>query len=236
VAAWHAGFDPVQAEWRNPDGGPARPLQPGTGTVTGTGGFIGDTYTTTLSRLRRSPERTALTHTGNPCATRSRGILHPAPTIATGIALVGKESRRWRDSRNILAPPEHVTYQEADNWPLVLTVLRALADEVGHGALARQAGISPRTLRYLLTGRSPSAATRAKVSEYLLRKVSTYDVVYEKRLPPESRIPHHARQAGTEQRLCLDCGWPLAADRPRQRYCGPACKQRAYRRRRHVTA
>jgi hypothetical protein len=232
VTPWHPAFDPVQAEWRNPDGGGlARPLQPGTGTVTGTGGFIGDTYATALSRLRRSPERTALTHTGNPCGTRSRGLLHPAPTIVTGIALVGKESRRWRDSRNILGPAEHVTYQAADDWPLTLTALRAFANDVGRDTLAREAGVSPRTLRYLLNGRRPSVGTRSKISEYLLRKVTTFDVVFDQRLPPDSRIPHHAQQTRPVEPRCAGCGQTMTLSNPRQRYCGPACRQRAYRRR-----
>lgn len=36
---------------------------------------------------------------------------------------------------------------------------------------------------------------------------------------------------GCYRRVCMECGEVLYASRPEARYCRPACRQRAYRRR-----
>lgn len=63
----------------------------------------------------RAPEPWALTVNDDPVIPGTRGKLHAAPTTATGIRLIGKEGRRWRDSRNILPGPEVSVYAFRDD-------------------------------------------------------------------------------------------------------------------------
>lgn len=126
-------------------------------------GHIGQTLDYALLRLRISPERTALDTEGIPCGPRTLGPLTPAPTIATSLRLIGKESRGWRDDRNILGTSHYVTYDPPPTADQ-LAELREKYDYKGGAAqLARDAGIPQRTAQGFIKGRSPAASTAAKL-------------------------------------------------------------------------
>ena len=129
-------------------------------------GFIGDTYNTAIARVRRTPEPTVITPDNQPCNPTTRGIVQPAPTNASGVALIGRESRRWRN-HTPHGKPDHITYKHPDAWPHHLATLRDLANGFGQLRLAKAIGISERTIRNLLNGRSASHDTRRKVTEFL---------------------------------------------------------------------
>jgi hypothetical protein len=137
-------------------------------------------------------------------------FLRPAPTDCTGVELISKESRRWRDDRGILNRPEYTMYRPADTWPSTLNGLRALADRTRRAGLAERIGVSARTLRRLLAEQTPSAATRAKVGQALLT------------LQPAGVAPNL-------KRACRECGRALPDAAPSRRYCSTACRQRHYR-------
>ena len=124
-------------------------------------GFIGDTYNTAIARVRRTPEPTVITPDNQPCNPTTRGIVQPAPTNASGVALIGRESRRWRN-HTPHGKPDHITYKHPDAWPHHLATLRDLANGFGQLRLAKAIGISERTIRNLLNGRSASHDTRPK--------------------------------------------------------------------------
>ncbi len=106
VTPWHPSLDIWKADWRDPETRSSVHLyRAGIGAAEGPLGMLPATYTTVVAKTRRTPERTHLTHQGLPCGPASRGTLQPAPTTATGVALIGKESRRWRDGRGILELP-----------------------------------------------------------------------------------------------------------------------------------
>ena len=168
ITRWHPTLDPYAADWEDDQGVGGRvAIRPADLAAPSPSALIGDTYQTAVARTRRSIEHTALGPDDRPCGSRTRGVLRPAPTQATGIAIIGKESRRWRDGRNLIGEPEHTTYIKADDWPLLRARLERLAERIGQRALAKAIGIGERTLRYLIAGRSPSAATQAKVIRLL---------------------------------------------------------------------
>lgn len=108
----------------------------------------------------RAPEPWALTVDGHPVTLGTRGLLHPAPTKATGIRLIGKEGRRWRDSRNILPGPEVFVYAFRDDGEAFLSFLRSRYSWRGAAAyLADLTGLPIRTIRAVLRGRTPSSRT-----------------------------------------------------------------------------
>ena len=174
LASWRAAFssttaityhypslDPETVTWI--DAETHHPITPLVGgSAASPDAFIGDTYATVAARLRRTPESTVITPDGQPCNSTTRGIVVPAPTIITGIALIGRESRRWRN-HTPQGQPDHITYTEADTWHHDLHELQRFAQEVGQVPLANAIGISERTLRNLLRGRPPSPGTHAKV-------------------------------------------------------------------------
>ena len=94
----------------------------------------------------------------------TRGIVHPVPTIVTGIALIGRESRRWRN-HTPQGKPYHITYTEADTWAHDVERVREIARQMGQEPLAAEIGISVRTLRNVLKGRRPSKKTRGRVRD-----------------------------------------------------------------------
>ncbi len=177
IASWRATFgdttaityhypslDPDAATWI--DAETHHPITPLTGgAAASSNAFIGDTYATAAARLRRTREPTVITPDGQPCNPTTQGIVQPAPTIVTGIALVGRESRRWRN-HTPQGKPDHITYADADTWPHHLAALKRIAKQVGQKPLAKAIGISERTLRNLLSGKTPSRNTTRAVTEF----------------------------------------------------------------------
>ncbi len=162
----HTGLDPEHAPWIDAD--TADPITPHTRRGSASEfGFIGDNYNTAIARLRRTPEPTVITPNNQPSNPTTRGIVKPAPTNATGVALIGRESRRWRN-HTPQGKPDHITYQEADTWPHHLAALKRIAKQVGQKPLANAIGISERTLRNLLGRRPPSKDTKRRVVEFLV--------------------------------------------------------------------
>jgi len=170
ITPYHRSLDPMTASWRDAvERQPLSPVDTGSGTSRSPDAFIGDTYGTVISRLRRTPEPTVITPDGQPCNGTTRGVVHPAPTIVTGIATIGREARRWRDHTSIHGTPDHITYRQPDTWPQHLATLRRIAKRVGQVATAKEVGISERTLRNLLQCRPPSPRTEARVIDWLDR-------------------------------------------------------------------
>lgn len=88
-----------------------------------------------------------------------------------GVRYIGTASDhgavRLRESGGSGQVPGRPTYIDADEWSLIQSRLKRLAERIGQKALAKAIGIGVRTLRYLIAGRSPSAATQAKVIRLL---------------------------------------------------------------------
>lgn len=90
----------------------------------------------------------------------TRGKLQVAPTSATTIRLIGKEGRRWRDTRNILPGPDVTTFANVTDRQVTLERIRSHYEWRGAAPeLARLSGLPVRTIRAFLGGRNPSEET-----------------------------------------------------------------------------
>lgn len=229
VAAWHPGFDPYTAEWRNADTQqPSSPLQRD-GYAAGPCGFIGDTYRNLIQRLRTSTDPTAMTTLGAICWPNTRGLIEPSPTTAIGTTLIGKESRRFRDGREL--DPDQLIYTHVDDWPQLIETLRRLTNQLPLADVAARVGISERTLRRILAGSDPSTRTRRKIAESVARELGQPDLDN----PGWGRSDHaraarYLDQAGPEEHRCKACERLLPPGSRRQKlYCGGPCRMKAHR-------
>jgi hypothetical protein len=99
VARWTPGFNARTAEWYEV-GDLHRQVDP---LPSDAKGGIGQSLGMALVRVWNSAEADALTSDGGLCRRDSRGLLTPAPTILTGVRLIGKESRRLGLGRGVLS-------------------------------------------------------------------------------------------------------------------------------------
>jgi hypothetical protein len=167
----HPALDPESAEWFDADTGDAITPNTSHGSAS-VFGFIGDTYATAIARLRRTSEPTATTPGVEPCNPTTRGIVRPAPTVSTGVALIGRESRRWRN-HTPQGRPDQLTYREADTWLHHLGEIRSMVEKVGQVPVADAIGVSERTIRNVLNGGVPSGQTASLVTQWLERRSRT---------------------------------------------------------------
>jgi hypothetical protein len=126
----------------------------------------------------------ALTHQGEPIGPRTFGLLTPAPTVATSVQLIGRESRQWRDGRGILKPPETKVYLTKTDIDSVAALIRNHYWWRGAAPLiAERTGLSVRTVRSMLAGQPPSPRSAERLWEF----------AYQQRLfawhPGESEAP-----------------------------------------------
>jgi hypothetical protein len=221
VAPFHDGFTlDEQATWRDlTTGEPLSPRYPADGplresdlTTTIPGAVICDTVGRVLARNSRRPENKALDQHGNPCTRHTTGLLHPAPTEAIRIQLIGKETRNL-ERAGITEDPTHTLYTDPEDeaWKRhFLPVLRELAP----GLIPR--GRPSRRQRAELVGRA------GKLAQTTLRQ-----------LDPSGRYPDEAEQAcylylkRREQRVCA-CGCCTTVS-GRSRYAAPSHRMRAFR-------
>ncbi len=138
-------------------------------------------------QIRRNTSATpsnALTDTGEPVGPNTYGLLTPAPTIVTAVQIIGRESRRWRDGRGILNPPEikvHLTRTDAE---AVAVLIRKHYWWRGAAPLiAEKTGLSVRTVSRILAGKRPSQRTAERLWEF----------AYQQRLFDPDQASHQPR-------------------------------------------
>ena len=108
----------------------------------------------------RAPEPWALTTDDYPVRPGTRGKLQPAPTTATEVRLIGKEGRRWRDSRSILPGTDVTTYTSIQDQEAVIALLRDRYSWRGAAQhIASKTGLPTGTVKAFLAGRQPSEDT-----------------------------------------------------------------------------
>jgi hypothetical protein len=231
IAPWYEGADPHALDWR--DAATGRPIEVNTEPATITTTDLLDVWVTIRSMRgvfaahARGYDATALGPDGEACGARAVGLLRPSPTTGHGVYLIGKETRRMQVV-GILQDPEYVTYAEPDPWPDVRAALGRLAEV--SGAFRRIAAIGRIHSRTVERGRQDHV--NANTKRILLDAVASYMHVGDPLAGSESSsatVARYLRDSRVIPRRCEGCGAPLT--RPRRRYCGPACKQRAYRER-----
>jgi hypothetical protein len=157
AALWHSGFDPLTARWRDVEGREVR-------VVLSEGVVLGESLGGAIGRAWRSADPGSLDEEGIPANPSTVGILRPAPTIATGVRLIGKESRHLGAGRELLTGPEHLDYGGQDDWPIIREAATLLAPEPRAKVdLATGAGVSVRYLDQISKGRKPSDAVLGRL-------------------------------------------------------------------------
>jgi hypothetical protein len=116
-----------------------------------------------FAQFRRTHDRgKRLDARGAPLSLGSRGLTQPAPTIVSGLLLVGKDTRRVDLSGWAEQARQHV-YQEEDLLPRALSVLEIGKARLGLRGLAARLRIPTSTLGHALSGRPPSDRTRDRL-------------------------------------------------------------------------
>lgn len=155
-AAWHQDATADTVEWHDlADNSPITFAEETTNKL----GFDGQTIDYALRRIRSSTDPTTIGHRGLIVARRTRGIIRPGPTISTGIRLIGRESRGWRDDRVMLNEDTQLIY----DTPPDPEEMRQLRDRFSHRggavALAAVTGVAESTVRGFLNGAAPKPET-----------------------------------------------------------------------------
>ncbi len=196
------------------------------------------------ARFRMHPEHKSLAPNGTWADETTRGLLLRRPITSAPVLtdLTGKESNKIieRLSGEVENPSEYRTEYgaRADRWHLlVVPVMRQMREALGTEEMSERVSVHRRSLERVLGPRAmlPHPSTR---SRYL-------DAVWEWCSLPLQRS---GRKGGRDRigvvwcyqqhmapdlvRTCRICGRPL--EHPLARYCGEACKKRAYRARRKV--
>jgi hypothetical protein len=188
-----------------------------------------------LDRYRTHPEPKSLGPDLQPCGRRTRGLLKRRPVIATEISYIGKESNRLEetsaglihDTAEILS---RYTDPALDPWhTLVVTTLRRF----NRTEIAKRACLDRRTIQRLLSGRSSPRRSHCNILTTIAAELAA-STLRERGLEPQ-RAPlatltlYRDRIFAVTPR-CAVCLTPIPNQRAR--YCGQACKKRAYRARR----
>lgn len=225
VAPFHAGFDTHTARWRDLTTGqpltlryrPSQHLSQADLTTSSVGDrerILCETVGTALERNHNRPERKAATPAGQPCSRTTTGVLEPAPTSATRLVAVGKETRNL-ERAGITEDPAYTLYTDEldDAWKTTyLPTLRRLAP----GLIPR--GRPSRQQRALLSRRAGELA-RDALSASKIGELPPTD--------PEALCHLYLRTL--RHRLCAcGCGQSVTE---RARYVDGAHRTRAYRRR-----
>ncbi len=162
------------------------------------------------------PEPKRLGPDGQPCGKQTEGLLRRRPVRGAGTVCVGKEAHRLVE-RGLVADLRELLGTYADPrrepWTVdVLPKLRAVAAAPGGmAALAETSGLTPRTLRDIVAGRSrPRTAARTALVALV------------------AEVPSPGG------RRCAGCGRAVTEADPRRRYCSKECRERAKQERRKV--
>ena len=155
--------------------------------------------------------------------------------------LTGKEGNKLieREMGEVSEVKEYRTDYggRADRWKfLAVPVLREIQREIGTTALAAKVRLHRRSVERALQEEGPAVPRSSSLRRYL----DAAGAHARPRLLASSVTPgpdrygalwcYHEHVAGGEGRVCAVCGKPVS--HPLARYCGPACKKRAYRARR----
>lgn len=189
--------------------------------ITTGGGAVGErvarvqSYGDVIGRYRTHPEVKSLGPDGAPCEKRTIGLLQRRPVVLRELVHIGKETNRLEEvEQGLVHDWEEVqlVFRESpgDSWATeVLPVLRSIP----RVELAKATGTQERTLREILAGR--------RQPHRGLRETLLYCAAMHR------GTSRHMKEI--RAKACCSCGTPM--DRPRARYCSPACRQSAYRRR-----
>jgi len=238
VAPWHQGFGVPTGRWHDLRTGDPVEVRVPRAALTerdlmGERVLIRSMWDVFLRHARRAdPTKTG--PDGATCGPDTAGVLTTIPTTAHGVFLVGKETRRL-PLVGITQDPEYVVYAEPDIWPGARGILRDFAQRPGEKQrMAAEARVGIRTLERVIAGGRPSKTTKTAlvtVAAVRARRGLREQNLWER--TPEgdhAAIAAYQAQCGGLPRRCGACGAPIAGSR--SRYCGPACRQHAYRTRR----
>jgi hypothetical protein len=226
VAPFHNGFNPHRAPWRDLTTGQPLTIRFRTSThlteadlatLPGTERVLCTTVGAALERNHHRPEAKALDHEGNPCTATTTGLLQPAPTEATRVDQIGKETRNL-ERAGITEDPSYTQYTDPERhaWrENFLPTLRKLAPgSIPPGRPSRQQ-------------RAQLARHIGELAQTALRTAGVSDIPAD----PESACYRYLRAASQRGCAC-GCG---AAVTGRARYVNGAHRTRAYRQRLQTT-
>jgi hypothetical protein len=225
TALWHESFDPYTADWKSKD----RSIWMGEGDR-----FVGMTLGDVQQSWWSTYERGAIASDGSPCGPRTAGIVEPAPTIVSGVCLIGRESRRLGLGRDVISQPEYLALGGDDEAWTVLEGARALLHH--YGALDRLVGTTGLSGSWFEHLGDDDAATRwrAKTSLALKAAVATEARRALKTAAPFDPTPADDLDAirafldlPVPERRCRACG-TLLSDRITM-WCSEGCRARARR-------
>ena len=171
VALYRNNFSADQAQWIDSasdtalPAAAALPTEPNAHALTSARPLYLRTLRSILAAHIRAPERKALRPDGEPCTSRTHGILHSAPTEAFETVAIGREAN-YTEEAGVLNDPTYTEFPDSSRdraQRRVLAVLRATARTGGYARLAHELELSESALRrYLKTGRArPATHARA---------------------------------------------------------------------------
>jgi hypothetical protein len=185
-----------------------------------------------LDRYRTHPEPKSLGPDLQPCDRQTRGLLQRRPVLATEISYIGKESNRLEETTaGLIHDPAEILSHYADPaldpWhTLVIPTLRRF----NRTELARRACLDRRTIQRLLNGRSsPRRSHRNMLTTIAaeLARSSLLECGLEPARAPLATLALYRDKILAAPARCVVCLTPLLSHRAK--YCGKACKKRAYR-------
>jgi hypothetical protein len=193
-------------------------------------------YRQTVERYLTNPDPRRLDPHGEPCRRETTGWLSPRHIRVLHIEQIGKESKQLEElAAGLIDSPDqlHTTYTDPrrDVWKRLW--LPVLLDLPG-GELAQRARMGKSAIAEILAGRSrPHASNARRLKRIAARHATAQLEAWRLPVPGhqlgrlhaylEARVDHHPIS------LCPVCRTLVL--QPRARYCGTACKQKAYRRR-----
>jgi hypothetical protein len=193
-------------------------------------------YRDTVERYLANADPRRLDLHGKHCTPKTAGWLSPRHIKVLHIEQIGKESKRLEElAAGLIDSPKklHTTYTDPrrDVWNrLWLPVLH----DVPRHLLRKRTRMSDSALAEVLAGRSRPHPGNARMLKRIAARLSTAQLQAWRLPVPRHQLGrlHAYLDARAEHRatpLCPVCGTLVL--NPRARYCGRACKQKAYRRR-----
>jgi hypothetical protein len=192
------------------------------------------TFRSILSAHTRAPERKSLGPDGRPCTSRTEGLLHPAPTIATGTVPIGRETN-YSEETGLVRDPDYTRYPDPASdlsRQHVLRILRAHSRRPGiYTEIAARIGLTDGGLRrYLRTGRGRTKTLqRAEGVALELARTCLRQRQPTAALPtdPRSLLYLEALEVERSSVRCDGCGAELSG---RQRRWCAECRRSRWRR------
>jgi hypothetical protein len=197
------------------------------------------TYREVLARYAVHPEPKSLDPDGNPCTRRSPpGLLRRRPVAMLTLSLIGKESNRLDEvAAGLIGTLDDTLASYGDPglsaWENL--VVPAMGD-FSSREVAERAGLDVRTIQRIKRRAITKSHDRNRavlmliVAEFVGVVIEGWgdDVAEDPLARIACYVDHRERHRLVAR--CAVCGTELA--RSRRRYCGEACRERAYRKRR----